>query len=268
MVSGFAATVNLSKLPSTCLLSSETAWIERDPMRLRTIVERNDTPAGRVFDLVIQALIVLSLVAFSVETLPNLPRGVQHSLGIFEVLVVAVFTAEYLLRLIVARQKLRFVFSFYGLVDLLAILPFYLSLGIDLRSIRVVRLLRLFRAFKLVRYSRAARRYHRALVLVREELILFSVAAAMLLYITAVGIYYFEHETQPEAFASVFHALWWALITLTTVGYGDVYPVTMGGKAFTALVVIVGLGVVAVPTGLVASALSSARAEDEKEGND
>jgi len=242
-----------------------TATTERWVLRLKSVIESNESRMGRTFDLAIQALIVLSLVSFSVETLPDLSQVTVRWLRYFEVFAVAIFTGEYLLRIIVADRKLRFIFSFYGLVDLLAILPFYLSTGIDLRSVRVVRLLRLFRAFKLVRYSRAVRRIHRALVIAKEELILFTIVTVMVLYFAAVGIYYFENAAQPETFSSVFASMWWALETLTTVGYGDIYPITPGGRFFTGLVLLVGLGVVAVPTGLVASALSAAREMETQE---
>ena len=229
---------------------------------IRQIVEESDTWAGRAFDLTIQGLIVFSLITFSLETLPGLTEQQRQWLHWAEVATVAVFSAEYLLRAWVARPTRAYVLSFWGLVDLLAILPFYLSLGIDLRSLRTLRLLRLFRILKLARYNAALRRFHRALVIAREELVLFLGASSVLLYLAAVGIYYFEHEAQPEAFASVFHALWWAVATLTTVGYGDVYPVTAGGKVFTSVILFIGLGIVAVPAGIVASALSKAREEE------
>ncbi|TWU67656.1 ion transporter [Crateriforma conspicua] len=231
-------------------------------MNLKQVIEGTDTRAGRAFDLSIQVLIVLSLVAFSVETLPDLPKSAQIFLRWVETVSVVIFTVEYLLRLIVAKRKLRFATSFFGVIDLLAILPFYLSLGIDLRSVRAFRLLRLFRILKLARYSQAVRRFHRALLIAREELVLFGVVSSILLYLSAVGIYFFEREAQPEAFASVFHSLWWSVATLTTVGYGDVYPVTTGGRCFTFAVLLVGLGVVSVPAGLVASALSKAREQE------
>lgn len=207
-----------------------------------------------------------SLVTFSLETLPGLGPELRRALTLAEAITVAIFTLEYALRLFVASNKVHFATSFFGLVDLLAILPFYLSLGVDLRSVRAFRLLRLFRIFKLARYNRAIQRFHRALLIAREELILFGFASVILLYLAAVGIYYFERDAQPEAFASVFHSLWWALATMTTVGYGDVYPVTAGRRCFTFLVLLVGLGVVSVPAGLVASALSKAR-EIEDVGN-
>jgi len=234
---------------------------------LKKIIENSDTRAGRAFDLSIQTLIVLSLVAFSVGTLPNLPESIRIALDVFEVCCILVFTAEYLARIAVAEKKLSYIFSFFGLIDLLAILPFYLMTGLDLRAVRAFRLLRLVRVLKLARYSAAARRFHKAFLLAREELILFVLVASIMLYLAAVGIYYFEHEAQPEAFQSVFHSLWWAVATLTTVGYGDVYPITAGGRIFTAFVLFVGLGIVAIPAGMVATALSRARTIEDDAGS-
>lgn len=230
---------------------------------LKRIIEQNDTRAGRAFDLAIQVLIVLSLITFSIETLPKLSPTTQRWLHGIEVVTVAVFTIEYLLRLYFADRKLSFALSFFGIIDLLAILPFYVASGVDLRTIRMFRFFRLFRAFKIVRYSKAIRRFHRAFVIAREEIVLFLIITLMLLYFSAVGIYYFENEAQPDKFASVFHSLWWSVATLTTVGYGDIYPITVGGRIFTFLVLLLGLGIVSVPAGLVASALSKAREMDD-----
>ena len=137
------------------------------------------------------------------------------------------------------------------------------AVGVDLRAVRTFRLLRLIRILKLARYSAAVRRLHRTAIIVREELVLFLNVALILIFLSAVGIYYFESGSQPEHFASVFHSLWWAIVTLTTVGYGDVFPITIGGRVFTFFVLFLGLGIVAVPTGLFASALSKAREEEE-----
>ena len=229
---------------------------------LRRIVEETDTRVGWWFDVVVQGLIVLSLVSFSIDTLPDLSETTRRVLWLTEAGTVMLFTVEYLLRVLVAKWKLRFVFSFFGLIDLMAILPFYLALGIDLRSVRIFRLLRMFRALKLMRYSRAIDHFRRAFLLIREELVLFFSAALVLVYFSAAGIYFFERDAQPKAFASIFHSLWWAVSTLTTVGYGDVYPVTVGGRIFTFVILMIGLGIVAVPSGLMASALSEARKQD------
>lgn len=230
--------------------------------RLRSIVETNKTRQGAVFQALIQVLIVLSIIAFTIETLPGLDEEVRLALRYFEIVVILVFTLEYLSRLYVAQNRLAFVFSFYGIIDLLVILPFYLQLGLDLRSLRVFWFFRLFRLFKLVRYVDAAKRMARAFQMVRVDLAVFGMGAVLVLYLASVGIYFFEHEAQPEVFASVIHSFWWALATLTTVGYGDVYPVTMGGKIFTFFTLMIGLGVFAVPTGLITMALVNTRKAD------
>ena len=227
--------------------------------KLKSIVEDRDSKTGRMFDVAIQVLIVISLVTFSIETLPNLSTSSRWWLQVAEIVTVGIFTVEYLLRLFLADRKAEFAFSFFGVVDLLSILPFYISTGVDLRSIRAFRLLRLFRALKLVRYSKAIQRFHRALLIAREELVLYFIVTLMLVYLAAVGIYYCETDAQPDKFQSVFHSLWWAVATLTTVGYGDVYPITVGGRIFTFLMLLIGLGIVSVPAGIVSSALQAAR---------
>ena len=236
-------------------------------MNLKRIVEETDTPAGRMFDSVVVVLIFISIGTFSLETLPDLPGDVAAALHLAEIVLVVLFTIEYVLRIALADNRWRFVRSFSGLIDLVAILPFYVSLGVDLRSVRALRLLRLLRILKLARYNSAIARFQRAVVVFREELLVFLGIATALIYLSAVGIYYFEHEAQPEIFASVFHSLWWAVVTLTTVGYGDAFPVTLGGRMFTFVVLMAGLGVVAVPTGLLASALAQVR-EDERRDAD
>lgn len=229
---------------------------------IRQVIEDTDHLSGKVFAFVIQSLIVISIVTFSVGTLPDLTASNKHLLDLIEIITVIIFTLEYILRIFVTKDKFRYIFSFYGLVDLVAILPFYVSVGLDLRAVRIFRLLRLVRMLKFFKYRKAIRRFRLALNIAREELILFGFVALIMLYLSAVGIYYFENPAQPEQFKSVFHSLWWAVTTLTTVGYGDMYPITTGGKLFTFIVLMIGLGIVAVPTGLVASALSQAR--DEK----
>ena len=233
-------------------------------MTLKQLIEGTEG-YGRTFDLFIQVLIILSLVSFSIETLPGLSDDVREALWYFEAVSVAIFTVEYLLRVYVADSKTGFIFSFYGIVDLAAILPFYVATGVDLRSIRIVRLFRVFRIFKMLRYGKAIERFQKAIARKREEFVLFFAACAFLIYVSAVGIYYFENPVQPEAFASIIHSLWWAVATLTTVGYGDIYPVTAGGRLFTFFVLMVGLGIVAVPAGLIAASLSQVFDEEKEE---
>jgi len=231
-------------------------------MDIKAIVEENDTLPGRAFDLIVQVLILLSVITFSVATLPDLDTGIRELLEVTEVIVVIIFTCEYFLRVYVAERKISYILSFYGLVDLIVIIPFYLLPGVDLQSLRVFRLLSLFRLMKLSRYNRAIHQLSRTFIVAKEEIVLFSLIILMLLYLSAVGIYYFEHEAQPEVFKSIFHSLWWAVATLTTVGYGDIYPITVGGKLFTFVILMLGLSIVAIPTGLLASALSKVKMEE------
>ncbi|WP_435413377.1 ion transporter, partial [Psychroserpens mesophilus] len=231
--------------------------------KIKSIVEINDNPTSRYFAFFIQALILVSIVTFSVETIPNLKPQTKSILYAIEVFSVSVFTMEYVLRIYVADSKPKFIFSFFGIIDLLAILPFYLSFGIDLRSLRALRFLRLFRILKLVRYNKAMNHFTRAIKSAKEEILLFVFITLILIYFSAVGIYYFENEAQPEHFSSIFDSLWWAIITLTTVGYGDVYPITVGGKVFTFFILMIGLGIVAIPTGIISSALT--KSVDTKE---
>lgn len=212
-----------------------------------------------VFAWPIAILIIYSVLCFSVETLPDLNQAMGHFLHYSEIFVVAIFTIEYLYRLYASPKKIKFIFSFFGVIDLFAILPFYLATAIDLRSLRLIRLFRLARLLKLIRYNKVIWRFGKAIYLVKDELLIFTLASLVMLYLAAVGIYHFEHAAQPEVFRSIFDSLWWAVGTLTTVGYGDIYPITSGGRLFTFFILMIGLGLVAVPTGIIASALSEVR---------
>ncbi|MFD2532557.1 ion transporter [Gracilimonas halophila] len=226
--------------------------------KLNALVNDSHTKWGARFAYTIQALIIYSLVTFSFSTLPNLSKGTLLFLEISRYATVAIFSLEYMVRIWVAENRWKYIFSFYGLVDLVAILPFYLSMTIDLRSFRIIRVLRVFRLIKITKYSKAIKRFKYAFKDVKEELVIFLTATLFLLYISAVGIYYFENAVQPENFTSIFHSLWWAVATLTTVGYGDVYPITTGGKIFTFFVLMIGLGLVAAPAGIIATAMEEA----------
>ncbi len=214
------------------------------------------------WELPIELLVIANLVALAFETLPDLSPFWRATLWNFEVFCALVYTVEYAIRVHLARPRWRYVTSFYGIIDLLAILPFYLMMVFNLQAIRAFRLLRLLRLFKLIRYTNAVHRFRKAFAMARDDLVLFGVSALIVLYLSAIGIYHFEHDVQPDRFSSVFDSLWWAVATLTTVGYGDIYPVTPGGRLFTFLVLVLGLGFVAVPSGLLASALSRVRAEE------
>ena len=233
--------------------------------RIRNVVQENSTIAGRLFDSFVIIFILYSLFVIAWETIPGLSPKTMRWLEISKTIVTLIFVVEYGLRIATAPKKKEYLFSFYGIVDFLAIAPvllLFLPYGDQMLAVRAMRLMRIFRVAKLERYSDAMLRLGRALRASREEAILFLGATVVLLYLAAVGIYNFEHEAQPDVFSSIPASLWWALATLTTVGYGDVYPITVGGKIFTFVILMVGIGVIAVPAGLVASGLAQVR-EDE-----
>jgi voltage-gated potassium channel len=233
--------------------------------RIKNIVEINDNNKSRYFSFFIQALILISIITFSYETVPDLKPETRTILKYIEVFSVIVFTVEYVLRVYVADSKPKFIFSFFGVIDFLAIIPFYLSFGVDLRSLRALRFIRIFRVLKLARYNKALKHFTMAIKIAKEEIFLFLFVTLILIYFSAVGIYYFENEAQPEHFSSIFDSLWWSIITLTTVGYGDVYPITVGGRVFTFFMLMIGLGIVAIPTGIISSALTKSVEKKEEE---
>ena len=234
--------------------------------KIKYIIEEIDTPLARGFDLCIQLLIFYSLICLTIETLPNLSEGQLLFFHYNEIALVAIFTIEFLMRLWVTDDKLKYLRSPYALIDIAAILPFYIGLGTDMRALRALRFIRLIRILKIARYAKSLDRYYKAFHEIKVDLVLFTAVTLLLLYISSVGIYHFEHAAQPEVFKSIFDGMWWSVATLTTVGYGDIYPITMGGKLFTFVILMLGLGAVAVPTGLVATALTNARTSDGDKG--
>ena len=234
-------------------------------MRWKEAMRDDGSRAGRAFEVSVQILIVVSLLAFSIETLPGLSAQTRALLRGVEIVSVMIFSAEYLLRLWAAPRAWRYATSFLGMVDLLAIAPFYFELAAPSilgANFLWMRAMRFLRVLKFLRYNKAIQHFEKAFRITREELIAFLSVVLILFYFAAAGIYFFEHKVQPDEFGSVFHALWWALATLTTVGYGDVYPVTPGGRIFTFFVVMIAIGVVAIPSGLFASALTQIREEE------
>lgn len=155
-----------------------------------------------------------------------------------------------------ADGKVKYFFSFFGLVDLIAIFPYYFGLAFDTRGIRAFRLLRLFAILKMSRFSHAIDTLKKAISSVREEIAVFFSLAGIVIYLCGVFVYYLEHDAQTHKFSSALDGFWWAIATMTTVGYGDIYPVTAGGKVFTGVVLVVGIAIVAVPTSLISAALT------------
>lgn len=227
-------------------------------------VEHSDDPKKRfdLFDIFILILITLNVVAVILETVKLLHERFETYFFVFEIFSVFVFTWEYLLRVWSCTSdprysnsfwgRLKFIFTPMALIDLLAILPFYLTfIAYDLRFIRTLRLFRLFRVFKFVRYSQSLRLFGKVVRKKKEELIITGIIMFVLVILTSSFIYFAEHEAQPDKFTDIPTSMWWAIVTLTTVGYGDVYPVTSLGKFFAALIAVLGIGMFALPTGIL-----------------
>jgi voltage-gated potassium channel len=208
----------------------------------------------------VQGLILVYLVSLSLETVPTL-NAYADTFKTIDTAITAVFVVELVLRLIVIEKPLKYLTSFYGVVDLVAILP--ALVGAETKFLRALRLLRLFKLFKNKEINAALTRMQLAFHEIKRDLIIFSFIAFIFTYFSAVGIYHFENEAQPEVFSSIPAAFWWAIVSLTTVGYGDSYPITSGGKAFAGFVVIIGIGIIAIPTGLIASALTTTRDKEK-----
>ncbi len=207
------------------------------------------------FQISIQCLILYSIVTTFLETVPEL-EAYADFFSVSEIIVVAIFTIEYGFLWIKSSNKRAYPFGFMAIIDLLAVAPFYLGTAVDLRGIRVFRLLRITRLLKLGRYNRAINTLGTAFKRSAPELLVFSVVTLMTLTISAMALYYAEHEAQPEVYSSLPASLWWAVVTLTTVGYGDVYPITVLGKVVAAVVMLIGIGVIAIPTAIISSNLT------------
>jgi voltage-gated potassium channel len=227
--------------------------------------------AGLLTDWFILLLIAANVIAVMLETIDPIWARFANLFHWFEVFSVSVFTVEYLARLWAAveergfehpvRGRLRYASRFLMVIDLLAILPFYLAalgIGFDLRFLRALRLVRLFRLFKLARYSQAVDAFLVVLKDRREKLVI-AVSANLLLLIVASSVMYIvEHPAQPDVFPSIPETMWWGVITLTTVGYGDVVPTTMLGQLVGAVVAVLGIGMFALPAALIATGFAEA----------
>lgn len=172
--------------------------------KLRKIVEENDTRSGRYFDNIVQILILISLISFSLETLPDNSDQFNILLKYIEIASVILFSIEYALRIYVSKKPFKYILSFYGFVDILAILPFYIAHGLDLRFLRIFRIFRVFRSLKLIRYNKAMRRFHLAAKIVKEELVLFLMVAALFVFVAASGIYFLKMRLSLKSFLLCF----------------------------------------------------------------
>ena len=228
--------------------------------RIHEIIFEADTPAGKMFDIALLVAIVLSVAAVLLESVSGIRQRHGTTLRAIEWFFTLLFTGEYLLRLACVGQPLRYARSFFGIVDLLAIAPTYLALFIpgahSLIVIRALRLLRVFRVLKLAHFVGDARTLRRALRESTRKIIIFMGTVLTLVLIVGALMYLIEGEE--HGFTSIPQSVYWAIVTMTTVGYGDIAPQTVIGKMLASAVMILGYGIIAVPTGIVTVELASA----------
>ena len=220
--------------------------------------------ASHVCGVLILSLIVVNVVCSIISTVPSISAAYGKTLNAFELFSIIVFTIEYLLRLAVCTVDQKYTGSLYGrfrficspmaLIDLCAFLPFYLPFfNADLRTFRILRLFRIFRIAKMARYSSSMRLIKEVFVLRKEELVLSLGLTLSLLVISSSILFYIENPVQPNAFSSIPASMWWSVATLTTVGYGDIYPITALGRFFAGVTAFLGVGLFALPTGIIGS---------------
>jgi voltage-gated potassium channel len=219
------------------------------------------------FDVFLITIILLNVIVMILETVEELYNNFSLFFDAFTWFSVVFFTIEYLMRLWTATEsshyrnpvtgRLKFMVSPQGIIDLMAFLPYYLPfIGFDLRFVRILRIFRLFRIFRVAKYIKAIHVIRHVIRERKEELLVSLVFVTFLLIISSCLIYYVEHDAQPDAFSSIPATMWWSIATLTTVGYGDLYPITPLGKFMGSVIAVLGVGLFALPTGILASGFS------------
>lgn len=215
------------------------------------------------FDYTIMVLILLNVLAMILESIPEIDQSIHKFLFIFEIFSVIIFSIEYILRIIVAdlthkgntriHSIFKFMTSAYGIIDLLAIIPFFIPflIKVDLRFLRIIRLTRFLRILKIDRYTRSLNIIFSIIKEKKSELAVTGFLALLILFIASFLMYEVEGKAQPEVFPNILASMWWAVATLTTVGYGDIYPITGIGKIISGVIAILGIGLIALPTGIL-----------------
>ena len=226
------------------------------------IVFEADTPYGKLFDISLLFLILISVGLVMLESIPAINARHHSVLVTLEWILTIIFTVEYLLRIYCVKNRWRYIFSFYGIIDLLSILPFYLGLFFPtskyLSSIRILRLLRIFRIFNLTRFTRGKNVLVLGLKESKDKIIVFLSFVLLIVVVIGSVMYMVEHDHPESGFTSIPISIYWAIVTLTTVGYGDISPVTGLGQFLASVVMIIGYGVIAVPTSIVTMEMNKA----------
>jgi len=228
-------------------------------------IEKEPDEEFKFFDYFIIILVLVNIVSIIIESFDSLPLMYKIILNQIEIFSIIVFTIEYLLKIWTAEykfpncngfiSKLKYMISPTAIIDLLSILPFYIPMIIpmDLRVIRILRLTRLLRVFKLTRYSGALNLVKKVLKDRKNELLITIFLTFVLLLVASTLMYYIEHDAQPDKFPDIITSFWWAVATLTTVGYGDVFPITGWGRLLSGIIAMLGIGLVALPTSIIST---------------
>ncbi|MDG1729116.1 MAG: ion transporter [Algibacter sp.] len=223
--------------------------------KLHDIIYEADTPAGKLFDVVLLITILGSILLVMLESVNSIDKNFHNLLNISEWIITILFTLEYIARIITVKQPYKYIFSFYGIIDLLSTIPKYISLifgGIHaLAALRALRLLRVFRILKLARYLGASNNLVNALKASRAKISVFLFAVLIVAIILGTIMYLIEGEE--NGFTNIPKSVYWCIVTLTTVGFGDIAPQTPLGQFIASLVMILGYGIIAVPTGIVSA---------------
>jgi len=233
---------------------------------------------SRAFDIFIITLIALNVVALILESVQSIHAFSPRLFYIFECVSVVIFTIEYVARAWSCVEKpqyakpvsgrLRFLVTPLAVIDLLAVLPFYLPfLGIDLRFLRILRMMRMFRIAKLGRYSQSLQILQRVAAGKKEQLVCTLFMLVLLVIVAASMLYYAENSAQPKNFSSIPAAMWWAICTLTTVGYGDIFPTTGLGKVMASIIAVLGIGVFALPAGILGAGFVEEMGQRDQSGS-
>ncbi|MCD2259258.1 ion transporter [Psychroserpens luteolus] len=233
--------------------------------KLHEIIYEADTPAGKLFDVVLLIVILTSIILVMLESVNSIDTKYHNFLVVSEWIITILFSIEYIARVITVKKPWKYVFSFYGIVDLLSTIPMYLSFffvsSSSFVAFRALRLLRVFRILKLTRYIGASTNFVRALKTSRAKIAVFLSFVIILCIILGTVMYLVESE-EGSGFTSIPRSVYWAIVTLTTVGYGDIAPATPLGQFIASLIMIMGYGIIAIPTGIVSSEMTKIKKHD------
>ena len=233
--------------------------------KVHEIIFEADTVTGKLFDVILLAAILLSIIGVMLESVDEIDKKYHEIIMAFEWGFTILFTIEYFFRIYAVNRPLKYIFSFMGIVDLLAIIPTYLIFIFPavhwMSVIRAIRLIRIFRIFKLSRYLRGAHTMQIALRSSRPKIIVFLLSIMLLVIILGTLMYIIESSVRTNGFENIPNSIYWSIITLTTVGYGNIVPMTIFGKIVASFIMILGYGIIAVPTGIVTAEFSRKRKE-------